>query len=289
MSEQKDRHDGNGPADASEGSRDDAVARRDFIRKSAEVAAFSMFGVAGLDALVERVIGEVGRLAGDEQMAHEASEILAEAGITARADAQCPEWEVPCAESGDYNPNCLVPTPHECGEQHQKFVVNPCFPKSPFVCGPNETPKYGYCPEDCQDDDHKCMGHFLEHHFACPASHECPGDFGFACGSIYQTPGHFDCNSKFVCGNGDGIYDFHCTGSFDCRNDFDCDAYHIFQCLTYVGTGGDTGFECEGQGGFECDAGGAACGATGSGGYDVAGGAGRQGNPRRLLLRQRGP
>ncbi|PJB69979.1 MAG: hypothetical protein CO096_12145, partial [Armatimonadetes bacterium CG_4_9_14_3_um_filter_66_14] len=74
---------------------EDELSRRAFVRKTAEGAAFSLFGVMGLDAVVEKVVQRLEDIPASRSLARATGELLHEAGIGAMAFAadgcNCPQ------------------------------------------------------------------------------------------------------------------------------------------------------------------------------------------------------
>ena len=83
MPEGLDRGQGNAPQEREE------MSRRSFLRRSAEVAAWSLFGVLGLDAVMERVQQRMAEVQGVNRLADQVTQDLHRSSV-AYADPHCP-------------------------------------------------------------------------------------------------------------------------------------------------------------------------------------------------------
>jgi len=66
------------------------VSRRQFLRQTAEVAAWSLFGTMGLDAITKAVVNRIAERQGIERLAGRVAEDLRKNGA-AYADPHCGE------------------------------------------------------------------------------------------------------------------------------------------------------------------------------------------------------
>jgi hypothetical protein len=283
MSQETDRPDANAAGDVPPESQTDDSTRRQFIRRSAEVAAFSLFGVAEVEGLLERIATEVGRLRGDARMATEAAEVLSEAGLTTMASAQCVSWEQECRDAGAYDPDCVRPDPHDCGKVYHKFRPFPCGGEVWYDCYSRTSPNYAadckfitpyslYCgtdqsvpnefSEQCQQYlmyGNQCLG--ANENYQC-VRYVCDAFPGLVFDCSSESGSSFTCEPSeyhgFQCSGSDGLADFRCFRTFGCAgsgDQFDCYAAHLFQCWRdFECNAGPTGPQ---EPGFTCSGGGA--------------------------------
>jgi len=275
------------------------MLRRAFIRKSAEVAALSLFGVMGLDAVVQSVLGQLEEISAMRSFARTTAEMLHQAGIGTMAFAQA-------------GCRCAVLTPpFRCNDPSHPFT---CAPNNRFLCPPAnrfECNAFNFlCDINggaafvCQGTGHQCTNpagqqFYCQAGFLCPSqsqyspmicnqqpfqcsnepnsfnwtcqntSHNCPGTNPYTCGVAWifdcggQGQGGFTCDSgRFKC-NGGTLYDFRCYNNFRCQGGFDCLGNHLFACGW---PGGPADFDCAGVA-FRCSAGGNRCWDPATGAY----------------------
>lgn len=127
------------------------VSRRDFLRKSAEVACLSLFGLLSFDSVVDRVVDAMGEHKAIKQVGKAVADELP-GGLSATVD--CTEGgDVTC--TGGFAPNCRLKNPYGCTTR-----ILTCDTR--FDCGV----KYS-----CRTlDMHKCIGNY-----------GCPVGFRWAC------------------------------------------------------------------------------------------------------------
>ncbi|PIU95485.1 MAG: hypothetical protein COZ06_12855 [Armatimonadetes bacterium CG_4_10_14_3_um_filter_66_18] len=275
---------------------EDELSRRAFVRKTAEGAAFSLFGVMGLDAVVEKVVQRLEDIPASRSLARATGELLHEAGIGAMAFAadgcNCPQ------AMGGPNFTCApgTPNPYACPQgfscpPDMDFQCNPfrfectapnfvCTGPGGFSCTggylcPNQAQfapqPCGPNPYDCTNDAVRFSERCTDTLVQCPRPGGvflCPGEAIFGCGDPNTGTGEFFCpTDKFKC-NGGTLFDFQCPCAFDCEGNFECAANHIFIC---GGSSMTSDFDCDPVGGFTCAGGGNRCNQPGTGAYDPSG------------------
>ena len=225
------------------------VSRRDFFRKSAEIAAMALFGSVGIDIIVEKVTERVKEFDGISKLADSVGVNMQRSGLSKSA----------FAEESDLN--CPEP-----------WLFDDC--PDPGQGGPG--------PDDCDgtqwfNDCVKAGSDFTCDEYNCGA--ESGKQIIFVCGGVADgKEGGFECNDDFTCGvkGNDKIVDFICMGGgqkgnevdFDCNglfDSFECEALHVFLC--------EYEFDCEASN-FTCNAnpdGDAKCGVPGWGLYGEGG------------------
>jgi hypothetical protein len=221
------------------------VERRDFIRRSAEVAAASLFGLGGLDPVINRVLARVGEMRGVDRLVGSIASHLAESGVlrlesrASAATADCPSG------FGASNPQ----------QEAQLCEPEPflCLPGPPdyFECGPGmfgELCPLGAlynCPQTLQPP-FACNANTMPAFAGCKyPSFKCEWGEQFYCQVDNE---HFDCdkvegqNTGFSCPPwaGDPL-----VAWFDCRSGttpaFHCDYPDDFDC-----GGGPEAYVCPG-------------------------------------------
>jgi hypothetical protein len=274
----------------SEASRTpDEASRRAFIRKTAEGAAFSLFGVMGLDAVVEKVVQRLEDVPASRSLARATGELLHDAGIGRMAFAadgcNCPP-EMPgapnftCAWDQNYTCPQNFSCPDNMGFQCNPFRFECTAPN--FVCtgigGFSCTAGY-LCPgqglyaPDCNPQIVSCGVESYDCNPLPGIQHSCPtpnqfdctasGRFNLSCGSTpVECTGadSYTCGVVWIfdCGQQTPDGKFSCSaGKFDCSGDtlYDFRCFYSFDC--------HEGFTCSGnhvhacgwpgrEGNFEC-------------------------------------
>jgi len=237
------------PEKRSEASRTpDEASRRAFIRKTAEGAALSLFGVMGLDAVVEKVVQRLEEIPASRSLARATGELLHEAGIGAMAFAadgcNCPGMpggpdftcQNPAAKF-----TCTAQNHFRCTEA-DSFQCNPMH----FLCSIYQMG--GPAFECASPAAFECSGDQDRNHFWCQPGYLCPGVGQFAdtpCGP--QTP--WDCApaNRFAATCPGGTV--QCEGA----ERFSCPGNTIFRCGDPA-QGGSGGFVCP-QSKFVCNGG----------------------------------
>ena len=212
----------------SEASRTpDEASRRAFIRKTAEGAALSLFGVMGLDAVVEKVVQRLEDVPATRALARATGELLHDAGIGRMAFAaegcNCPP-EMP----GAPNFTCAWDQNYTCPQNFS------CPDNMGFQCNPFRF--------ECAAPNWVCTGEF-----SCTEGYLCPGQ------GLYAP----DCNPQVVsC----GLESFDCDPApgiqYTCTpaQQFDCQTSHRFNLLCTDGPVScpDNPFACGAAWWFEC-------------------------------------
>jgi len=157
-----------GDVESDRAAESDAVSRRAFMRKSAEVAALSLFGVIGLDAVVDRVLERVAENQAMGRLSDAAAGALKRHKLAYLASAGTCGNKVGCkGQEGHnchnyFNAHCDPTHPFGCTEQ----LIFGCDGLIGFVCGTRVT-----CPDDnaffCQQgfNPRHCRD---AGHFVCP-------------------------------------------------------------------------------------------------------------------------
>jgi hypothetical protein len=191
------------------------VERRSFFRRSAEVAALSLFGVGGLDPLIDRVAARVAERMGGDRLASEVARRLSESGVMMpRAHAATSTPECP----SDFAPPPGGPAPGGVELPQWLCPTAPNFTCDPdYACNANTRPKF----QGCLYPDFYCQWGLGEHKFHC-----------------HLGAALFDCATGFSCPPWDGgTAWFYCKPGTD--PPFECDYPDDFHC----GPEGD-GFLC---------------------------------------------
>ena len=259
----------------SEASRSpDEASRRAFIRKTAEGAAFALFGVMGLDAVVEKVVQRLEDVPATRALARATGELLHEAGIGRMAFAadgcNCPPAATFSCRDPAHPFQCTAQTPFGC-TQASDFQCNPFQ----FLCDVVNSQGPAF---HCQGGQagFQCQGSQNPNTFYCQGGYLCPTQAQFVptpCGpnpwdctpaarfaetcsqTLVQCPnagGHFMCagDAIYRCGHAgdpDANPPDPPAGEFYCPTDrFRCNGGTLFdfQC--------PCAFDCEGN--FECAA-----------------------------------
>jgi hypothetical protein len=240
------------------------VERRSFFRRSAQVAALSLFGVGGLDPLIDRVAARVAERMGGDRLASEVARRLSESGVMMpRAHAATSTPECP----SDFGLMQPLEGPIGPPQQGVEWRCDPqpfhCTQAESFSCDANSNPPFTGCTYPgfacewveqfyCQVDGA---------HFDCDKVEV--GNAGFSCPPWVQGTAWFDCPpgenppaftcdqypNEFDCGNLGGAA-YLCPSVeqfFACEPPWTCNGSPYGQnCL-------DTTWECSGI--FYCDPG----------------------------------
>ena len=266
------------------------MARRSFVRRSAEVAALSLFGVTALDAVLDKVVSRMGDIGWMEGVARSVGKHLRESGVIAVAEACVPNVQCPEAQNFACNAN-TTPVFTGCGGETYQYV---CQWGENFYCTIGETAfdcdTEFSCPPwvggiawfDCADPDFTCdypdpfscggsgaaylcpgVNQFYE--LDCPQGHECirGSEYSQRC-SPPEDPWH--CTESFKCANDEVTVKFTCGerppggGGFSCGGTgdaaFSCDSTTIydFDCLWEFtcGLAAAQAFNCDSNHEFQC-------------------------------------
>lgn len=143
----------------------EVISRRSFMRKSAEVAALSLFGVMGLDAITGRVLERIAESEAMGGLADSAANTLKEHRLDYYVSADMPNCQkmlnpVTC----EGRPDKYYCQPEWYISCNQKFVAPPsCSEEKPFKCSPEHNFACGVVVE-CDTTEFKCCpadyGHF---------------------------------------------------------------------------------------------------------------------------------
>jgi hypothetical protein len=211
------------------------LERRSFLRRSAEVAAASLFGLGALDPLIDRVLARMGEMEGANQLAAGIARHLADSGVltprahAARSTPDCPSDYGPAVGGGAESPFQKPGGP-------PLFVCAPvpgftCPAAQSFTCHAGTNPRFMGCHyttpgfqcewgEDfyCQVDDSHFDCDQVEGQnvgFSCPPWAGDPLTAWFDCIAQGEgTPVTFDCSypTSFDCGGLGGV-GYLCAGT----------------------------------------------------------------------------
>jgi hypothetical protein len=259
------------------------VSRRAFVRRTAEAAAFSLFGVLGLDAVVEKVLQEMSEISSLRSLARTTGEILHEAGIRAMAFAaegcNCPGGggKFTCPRGHNFTCptsfTCPAPLPGQLGFQCN--ISNFECTGTDFACTPSFFCENGYlCPRQnqyapdcsptqevvCGIEQYDCYFNVPGIQYNCGAgtNYDCNAsdEFNLQCRNNAEVQCPTD---PYRCGGGgvDWIFDCSTPGlansKFSClQNRFDCNGgtLYDFRCMNRFSCAG--GFECQANHVFGC-------------------------------------
>jgi len=204
------------------------VERRSFFRRSAEVAALSLFGVGGLDPLIDRVAARVVERMGGDRLASEVARRLAESGVMMpRAHAAVSTPECP----SDYAPPPGRLRPAEGGIDQWQWLCPTapnfeCPTDDNFACNGNTRPRFGGClyPDFACEWGEQFYCQVDNDHFDCDKKEG--QNVGFSCPPWVGNVGWFDCVEGSP------------GAAFNCR-------HHVppFDCGGTI-VGGDPGYLC---------------------------------------------
>ena len=206
MSDQRDAHLEPQPDDTDVGDEAaEPLARRSFIRRSAQVAAMSLFGIGALEPVIDRVVTRMGEMTGTERLAAAVSSSLRASGVIGVAHA--------------YEDNKLCP------------------PREAHTCNEATADPFAGCDYGPITTDFRCqwMTNFYCHadpaHFDCIDSFSCPpwadGRVRFDCSTDQPNP-EFDC-PQFTCSDSDDGYLCPGLGTFY-RGCEDAEAQGLYKC-----------------------------------------------------------
>jgi len=215
--------DGDVPPDDAQ-PREDAprLERRDALRRAAEVAAMSLFGIGSLEPLIERVLARMGELTGARALAGSIAHHLKDSGVIGVAEAQtvstpeCPSGyapeggEEPWQPAPDQPPACPSIPRYYCPDRFR------CTQAQAFACR-FETDQFKCVWGDYFNCQWSVQQFYCNPNFTCPPWAGQPGQPAvgwFHCIAPGEGgPVNFDCTfpTGFACGGGDGSY-YLCPG-----------------------------------------------------------------------------